>query len=207
MTGGRGRGRRGRRTTRRTRIGRRRMPKSLIQTVHVRAGFDPSSTNLITRRNFSYKLPTDGSHQNFTLKSAYSTVFPDLQVSAILGCRIDKIVCWSSNSTESPVYLSFGSEFSRRDDPGKNHRAVVACVPTKVNWTGHPDVPITTYGAHLIHVTGVVLTQRAAIPTTSGSTTTQDTVTTAMSSLSSGTATTASQTTAAPVSSIAAASI
>lgn len=171
--------------------------KRVLQPRKIKVNADPSSTNLIVKRPFSYKVQTTTAYTSQTLGGSYAAVFPELNTARIRGCRIDRIAVWGSDTdTQPPLYLAVGDFFSRRDIAGKNQRARICCIPKLEEGQSDENTTIVFSGAVLIHIQGVVYLDREFIPTTSGF---QGTTATVTDATSRGQATETTSTSSAPV--------
>lgn len=140
--------------------------KRLLQPRSGRISADPSGTNLITRRPFSYKVDTSVSYVATTLKSNYAAVFPDLTVSKIKGVRIDRISAWGAifNGATEPVYLAVGDYYSAKDVGGANSRSRLNCQPKLMTGQCDEDTLISFEGCAHLHIVGVVYLEREVFP-------------------------------------------
>jgi len=153
------------------RNGKSMMNSRVLQSVSARTNPDPSGTNYITRRPFSYKVTVALDPASTTVKSNYTTIFPDLNTTAITRVRLDKVSVWGSSVPTAPtiektVYLEVGDDFSRSDQPGANQRACITCIPRLIDGGANEDTIIKFTNADLIHLQGVVYVRRASQPTT-----------------------------------------
>lgn len=139
----------------------------ITQSRNVRANPDPPSTNLITKRPFSYRIPTGTELQALKLVNSYASVFPDLVNTAIARVRIDRVQVWGLETNAEAVFLEVGKDFSRRDDPGRNHRATIACVPRLIDGGANEETVITFSGASSVLIQGVAYCRRASLPAVS----------------------------------------
>jgi hypothetical protein len=140
--------------------------KRVMQPRSVRISADPSGTNLITRRNFSYKVDTAKAYNSTSLQSNYPTVFPDLTQSQIRGVRIDRISVWGSDTGGVPenVFLSVGKFYSQKDVGGLNQRARLCCLPRLYQGECDETTLIRFEGALHLHIVGVVYLEREGFP-------------------------------------------
>lgn len=152
--------------------------KRVLQPRTIKVNADPSSTNLIVKRPFSYKVETSVLYASQKLVDSYAAVFPELNTDKIRGCRIDRVAVWGSDTdSQPPLYLAVGDFFSRRDIAGKNQRARICCVPKLEEGQSDENTSIVYSGAVLIHIEGIAYLDRETIPTTSGAKGTTSTVT------------------------------
>jgi hypothetical protein len=145
--------------------------KRVLQPRHVKVNADPTGTNLIVRRPFSYKLESPLTYDTTTLASSYAKVFPEYNIGVIRGARIDRVAAWGSDGDGAPpLYLAVGDFFSRRDVGGRNQRPRVCYIPKLEQGQSDESTVIVFSGAELIHISGVVYLDRENIPTTTGRT-------------------------------------
>jgi len=158
----------GRSTRRATRAGAY-AAKRLMNVTSVNVNPDPRSTSLITIRPFSYKVSVTVDYNSTTLLSSYAAIFPDLVTSGIKGVRIDRIAVWGTQTAATPIYLSFGRYFSRKDVGGANHRSRICCIPKMEKGENDESTLISYKGAEEIHISGVVYVLRESFaPVQSG---------------------------------------
>lgn len=137
----------------------------VLQPRTARISADPSSTNLIVKRPFSYKVEVGTLYNSTSLQSSYASVFPEYNAAMIKGCRIDRVAVWGSDALEATeVYLSVGQFFSRRDTNGKNHRSRICCIPKLEQGQSDETTLIAYEGGALLHIEGVVYLQRETLP-------------------------------------------
>jgi len=143
--------------------------KRVLQPQNVKIGADPSGTNLITKRPFSYKVDVTESYNSTTLASNYAAIFPDLVTDKITGVRIDRVAVWG-DLAQSSTYLTVGKYYSRKDTAGKNQRARLCCLP-KLHDSQCDETTLIKYqGATALMVSGVVYLKREALPGETGAT-------------------------------------
>lgn len=170
-----------RRPNRMTNRQRRRTNMTVDRMTQSRRGFsspDPSGTNFITRRPFSYKVTTPLTTQSLKLSTQYSVLFPDLNITAIQRVRIDRVTVWGTtvpddSTSEKTVFLEVGDDFSRADQPGVNQRAHITCIPRLIDGGANEETVIKFANARLLHIQGVVMTRRATMPSIALTDTTQ----------------------------------
>lgn len=140
--------------------------KRLLQPRSSKISADPSGTNLITRRPFSYKVEVTSAYNSTTLKSNYAVVFPDLVVAKILGVRIDRVSVWGGvlDGAQPNVYLGVGDFYAARDIGGANARARLNCLPRLISGQCDEDTLISYEGASHLHIQGVVYIRREEFP-------------------------------------------
>jgi len=136
--------------------------KRVLQPQNVKIGADPSGTNLITKRPFSYKVGVTEAYNSTTLASNYAAVFPDLVTDKITGVRIDRVAVWGGS--DSTTYLTVGKYYSRRDTAGKDAHARLCCLP-KLHDPQCDETTLIRYeGAKTLMISGVVYLKREALP-------------------------------------------
>jgi len=137
--------------------------KRVLQPQNVKIGEDPSGTNLITKRPFSYKVGVAEAYNSTSLVSNYAAVFPDLVTEKITGVRIDRIAVWGGTNSSS-VYLTVGKYYSRRDTSGKHAHARLCCLPKLHDSQCDENTLIKYQGAATLMISGVVYLKRESLP-------------------------------------------